>query len=191
MLKEIIEEVELAINEAINAMAEMDYNSFILFIGRADVIPLLKESTGSECVIDYQLDRYYNETREAFYIRYLDRNYKREGFNYLGESGIDDLSIEMMIYTHLWDSMCFLKSIFRIACALSGHGYAWNPKIPEFGKFDFMKNEVIAPLVGNGFMIGDVLKKGYKSGIRNALHIRFILSTKKRGRFHFVQHIAT
>lgn len=181
MLVEIVEEVELAINEAINAMAEMDYNSFILFIGRADVIPLLKESTGSECVIDYQLDRYYDETREAFYIRYLDRNYKREGFNYLGESGIDDLSIEMMIYTHLWDSMYFLKSIYRIANALSGNGYAWNPKIPEKRKFEFMKNKVIAPLIEKGYKIGEILNKGYKSSIRNAFaHSLYTVDKEKR-----------
>jgi hypothetical protein len=181
MLVEIVEEVELAINEAINAMVEMDYNSFILFIGRADVIPLLKESTGSECVIDYQLDRYYDETREAFYIRYLNRNYKREGFNYSGESGIDDLSIEMMIYTHLWDSMYFLKSIYRIAQALSGKGYAWNPQIPENGKYSFMKNEVIAPLVEKGYMIGDILQKGYKSSIRNAFaHSLYTVDKEKR-----------
>lgn len=168
MLKELVKDVELAIDEAINAMAEKDYISFILFIGRADVIPLLKGSTGTEYVIDYQLDRYYDETREAFYIRYLNRNYKREGFNYLGESGIDDLSIEMMIYTHLWDSMYFLKSIYRIAQALSGHGYVWNPQIPEYGKYNFMNDKVIAPLVENGYMLGEILKKGYKSSIRNA-----------------------
>lgn len=181
MLKEIIYDVELAINEAISAMAEMDYNSFILFIGRADVISLLKECTGSECVIDYQLDRYYDETREAFYIRYLNRNYKREGFDYSGESGIDDLSIEMMVYTHLWDSMYFLKSIYRIAQALSGHGYAWNPQIPENGKYNFMKNEVIAPLVDNGYMLGDILQKGYKSSIRNAFaHSLYTVDKEKR-----------
>lgn len=168
MLKEILDEVLDAIEEVINAMAEKDYNAFALFIGRADVEPLVKKVAGTECVIDYQLDRYYDETREAFYLRYLNRNYRRDGFNYSGDTGIDDLSIEMMIYTHLWDSTYFLKSIYRIAYALSGNGYAWNPKIPENGKYKFMKDEVIAPLVANGYKLGDVLNKGYKSSIRNA-----------------------
>lgn len=181
MLKEIVNEVELAIDEAINTMAEKDYNAFILFIGRADTIPLLKASTGTECVIDYQLDRYYDETREAFYIRYLNRNYKREGFNYSGDAGIDDLSIEMMIYAHLWDSMYFLKSLYRIAQVLSGHGYAWNPQIPENGKYSFMRNEVIAPLVDNEYMLGEILGKGYKSSIRNAFaHSLYTVDKVKR-----------
>ena len=168
MLKEILDEVLDAIEEAINAMAEKDYNAFVLFIGRADVEPLAKKVASTECVIDYQRDRYYDETREAFYLRYLNRNYRRDGFDYSGDSGIDDLSIEMMIYTHLWDSTYFLKSIYRIAYALEGNGYAWNPNIPENGKYKFMKEEVIAPLVANGYKLGDVLNKGYKSSIRNA-----------------------
>lgn len=181
MLKEIIDEVELAVDEAINELAKKDYNSFILFIGRADVMPMLKESTGTECVIDYQRDRYYDETREAFYIRYLNRNYRKEGFSYSGDSGIDDLSIEMMIYTHLWDSMYFLKSIYRIAYALSGNGYAWNPTIPERGKYEFIKNQVIAPLISNGYKMGEILNKGYKSSIRNAFaHSLYTVDKEKR-----------
>ena len=168
MLQEILDEVIDAIEEAVNAMAIKDYNAFVLFIGRADVMPMMKASTGTEYVIDYQRDRYYDATREAFYLRYLNRNYRRDGFNYAGDSGIDDLSIEMMIYTHLWDSVYFLKSIYRIAYALSGKGYAWNPKIPENGKYKFMKEGVIPLLKNNGYKLGDVLNKGYKSSIRNA-----------------------
>ncbi len=181
MSEEILGEVSAAINEAVCAMAEKDYNAFILFIGRADVDPRVKQLTGTECVIDYQLDRYYDETREAFYLRYLNRNYQKEGFSYSGDSGIDDLSIEMMIYTHLWDSNYFLKSILRIAYVLSGKGYAWNPKIPEKGKYRFMTNEVIAPLVENGYKLGEVLSKGYKSGIRNAFaHALYTVDVDKR-----------
>ena len=149
-------------------MAAKDYNSFILFICRADVEPNVKQSTGSECVIDYQLDRYHDETREAFYLRYLNRNYRKDCFDYSEDSGIDNLSIEMMIYTHLWNSMYFLKSICRISYALAGKGYAWNPQIPENGKYKFMHDEVITPLIDGGYKLGEILEKGYKSSIRNS-----------------------
>jgi hypothetical protein len=36
MLREIVDEVEFAVDEAINALAEKDYNAFVLFIGRAN-----------------------------------------------------------------------------------------------------------------------------------------------------------
>ncbi len=162
-------------------MAKKDYLSFALFIGRADVVPQLKSIDKSEYVVDYQLDRYYDETREAFYLRYLNRNYRKDGFKYSGDAGIDDLSIEMMIYTHLWDSAYFLKSIYRIAYALSGNGYAWNPDIPEHGKYKFMREQVIEPLLSQGYKLGVVLQKGYKSSIRNAFaHALYSVDIEKR-----------
>lgn len=168
MLIEIVTETKLAIETAYKKMFEEDYLSFILLIGRADVIPGLKHLTHTDCVIDYQLDRYYDKTREGFYLRYLNRNYRKEGFHYDGDDGIDDLSIEMMIYDHLWDSSYFLKSLLRISSVLSGDGYLWNPQIPEKGKWTFINTQIIEPLIKNGIALGQIVKAGYSSDIRNA-----------------------
>jgi hypothetical protein len=168
MLKEIIDEIESAIDVAYNKMCKEDYISYILLIGRADIMSGLKCHYQTDCVIDYQLDRYYDKTREGFYLRYLNRNYIKEGFNYDGDEGIDDLSIEMMIYDHLWDSSYFLKSLVRIASILSGKGYNWNPDIPEKGKWDFMHSQIIDPLKENGVKLGEIVENGYSSDIRNA-----------------------
>lgn len=181
MLREIYSEVVDAIDEAIDLLAKKDYLSFILLIGRADVEPLVKEVSGSECVIDYQLDRYHDITRESFYIRYLNRNYINEGFDYSGESGIDDLSIEMMVYTHLWESTYFLKTIYRFAYALSGYGYAWNSFVPDHRRYEFIKERVIEPLVSHGYKLGGVLQRAYKSTIRNAFaHSLYTVDVDKR-----------
>ena len=83
MIKEIIEEILQAIEDSFVTIAK-DYISYILYIGRADVIPELKAHFGTSCVIDYQPDRYYDETRELFYLHYLNRNYSKEGFKYDG-----------------------------------------------------------------------------------------------------------
>ena len=64
MLRKIYSEVVDAIDETIDLMAKKDYLSFILFIGRADLGSLAKEVTGSECVVDYQLDRCHDVTRD-------------------------------------------------------------------------------------------------------------------------------
>ena len=74
IIKEIIEEILQAIEDSFVTIAK-DYISYILYIGRADVIPELKAHFGTSCVIDYQPDRYYDETRELFYLHYLNRNY--------------------------------------------------------------------------------------------------------------------
>lgn len=168
MIKHIKKEIKLAINCVFERMYKDDYLSFILFIGRADIIKEWKHFNYTECVIDYQLDRFYDETREGFYLRYLNRNYHREGFHYEGDEGIDDLSIEMMIYNHLWDSSYFLKSLVRIAAILTGNGYIWSPDIPDNGKWSFIQKKIIVPLKQNGIALGEIVEKGYSSDIRNA-----------------------
>lgn len=168
MIKEILQEVENAIAEAYDYIAMNDYVSYVLYIGRADMIHGLKPQACTDCVIDYQADRYYDETREGFYLRYLNKNYKREGFNYAGTDGIDALSIEMMIYSHLWDSRYFLKSLVRMAAIVNGDGYLWKPVIPENGKWGFFKDTIIAPLKSKGLKLGDVVEKGCCTDLRNS-----------------------
>lgn len=170
MLDEIYNEVIESIVDSFDTISRKDYTSFVLFIGRADVIPGLKRIVGTDCVIDYQLDRYYDETRESFYLHYLNRNYTKEGFHYEGESGIDDLSIEMMIYCHLWDSYYFLKSLYRLASILDGKGYQWNTDIPGNGKYNFIKENIISPLIirSKDISLGNLVAKAYDSNIRNA-----------------------
>lgn len=114
------------------------------------------------------MDRHYDETREAFYLHYLNRNYKIEGFHYEGESGIDDLSIEMMIYCHLWDSHYFLKSLYRLSAIVDGRGYKWKVNIPDHGKWSFINDNIVKPLVGKSYELGSIVKKAYSSDIRNA-----------------------
>lgn len=191
MLKEIITEVENILNDSIKRIAHEDYLSFILFIGRADVDSGLKERQGTGCVIDYQLDRYYDETRDAFYLHYLNRNYNREGFHYEGESGIDDLSIEMMIYCHMWDSLYFLKSLYRLSSILCGNGYLWdveNVKKPKNrayedvkGKYEVVKDNIINPLKEKGLQLGDLIEKSYNSIFRNAFaHSLYNINVESR-----------
>ena len=78
----VLEEITEDIDEAFSIIAYRDYLSFILLIGRADMVSGLKEIKGTDCVIDYQLDSIYDETRTQFYLRYLRRNYGNEGFCY-------------------------------------------------------------------------------------------------------------
>lgn len=168
MIEEIYNEVIESVVDSFDTIAREDYISFILYIGRADVTSGLKNIVGTDCVIDYQLDRYYDETRELFYLHYLNRNYTKEGFHYEGESGIDDLSIEMMIYCHLWDSNYFLKSLYRLTSILDGKGYLWNADIPENGKYNFIKDNIISPLRTKNVSLGNLVAKAYDSNIRNA-----------------------
>lgn len=161
-------EVLDAICQAFEMMCEKDYNAFILFIGRASILPGVEKVTGTACVIDDKLDIYYDKTRTDFYLRYLNRNYARDGFSYEGESGIDDLHIELMIYTHLWDSTYFLKSLLRIASIVSGKGYDWRATVSWMKKEKKMRECIIEPLKRAGLKLGNLIEQCYIPRVRNA-----------------------
>ena len=174
-------EVLDAIYEAFNMMCEKDYNAFILFIGRAAILPGLEKVTGTACVIDDKLDTFYDKTRTDFYLRYLNRNYVRDGYRYDGENGIDDLHIELMIYAHLWDSTYFLKALVRIASIVSGKGYDWDPTVNWWRKEEKMKECIIEPLKRSGLKLGDLIEKCYIARVRNAFaHSLYNIDTERR-----------
>ena len=178
MLKKIMDEIDWAVADAFDRMAEKDYLSFILLIAKAEQIPALKRARCSEYILNYPVDRFYDETREGFYLRYLNRNYSKDGFFYEGANGIDDLSIEMMIYTHLWESVYFMKALARISSILLGKGYEWNPK---YGKWDYWTNDVINPIKKFEILLGSVLEKAYSSEVRNAFaHSLYTVNTDNK-----------
>ena len=56
MIKEIQEEICLAIEQVYETISKMDYNAFILLIGRAEIQQGLKAIVGTDCVIEYMID---------------------------------------------------------------------------------------------------------------------------------------
>lgn len=168
MIQELHDEIVHILHESFIKMGKEFIKDFILFIGRADVLEGLKRINGTDCVIDYPLDYYYDTTRRQFYLRYLNRNYKRDGFAYEGEQGIDDLNIELMIYCHIWDSSYFMKALLRLASIVTGKGYIWNAEIPWLRKEIFMKENIINPLKSTKLQLGTLVEECYDAGLRNA-----------------------
>lgn len=181
MLFELRKSIVEAIDDAYKLMASKHYIEYILFIGRGDTIPGLKGQIGTDCVIDYSLDTYYDKTRTEFYLHYLNRNYRKDGFSYEGEQGIDDLNIELMIYCHLWDSSYFVKSLCRMASIASGNGYLWSLEIPWRKKDKFMQDRIIAPLKNSGLKIGEIVERCYDASVRNSFaHSLYTIDVEQR-----------
>lgn len=161
-------EVREAIEEAFDAICKSDYIAFILFIGRAEIQRGLKVHTGTDCVMEYKLDIYHDETRTDYYLDYMRRNYSREGYNYEGPGCVNDMTTELTIYSHLWESSYFMKSLFRIAAIIQGKGYLWENVLPMRDVHKHFFDNVIVPLKESGLKLGTIIEKGYKPSIRNA-----------------------
>jgi hypothetical protein len=130
MIREIKNEVREAICKAFSCALHRNSGSFVLFLARGDYDRIFVgnqfaslDPKPSPYCLDYMLDAYKDETRDQFYIRYLNRRYKHDDFKYLGDEGIDDLCVEMMIYSHVWESEAFLKYLYRLSNIVSGKDY--------------------------------------------------------------------
>ena len=98
MIRDIQEEICEAIEELYFEAAQIDYIAFILLIGRFEMQPSLKVHCGTDCVSNYQMDIYHDETRSQFYLDYLRKNYSKEGFCYQDGNAVNDITKELIIY---------------------------------------------------------------------------------------------
>ena len=165
MIQEIKYSIEYAVHELIQRAWDTNQLSSLLLIARGNM-----DSTGTTYVVDDIWDVFRWKTQERFYIRYLNKNYYTDGFLYQGEEGLDDLNIEMMIYSHIWASNDFLKTLYRLGEIFRGESYSWNIDVDDFafGKKKWMQNNVIDPIEANSLQISEFLKEAYCTPIRNA-----------------------
>jgi len=181
MLKQIKDEICDAIEELFLTASQTNYIAFILLIARAEKQQGLKSKCGTDYVTEYPLDIYFDETRTCYYINYLRKNYSKEGYHYQKESAIEDITTELTIYSHIWDSDYFMKSLYRFAAIIDGQGYLWDNFLPEKNIHEHFIKNVISVFKQRELKIGGILDKCYKSSIRNAFaHSRYFVDTDTR-----------
>lgn len=181
MILEIQNEICEAIEELYLAAAKTNYIAYILLIARAEIQPGLKKICGTDCVTNYQMDIYLDETRTKYYLDYLKKNYSLEGYSYQSEDAVNDITAEMTIYSHIWDSDYFMKSLYRFAAIISGKGYLWKNVLPTQRIHEHFAQNVIDVFKKKGLKIGAILEKSYKSSIRNAFaHSHYNIDVENR-----------
>jgi len=78
------------------------------------------------------------------------------------------INLELMIYTHIWESKPFLKRLYRIAHLLNGEEYDWRIEVPDMSKHDFIRSHIRQIFKDKGFSIWKVIKEGFHTSLRNA-----------------------
>jgi len=181
ILHKIDNEVSSAIDEALEALYRVSQPNFCLLIARAGALPMLENIGKSRYVVDDAMDSYHDETRQQFYLNYLNANYRKGVLDYTEKDGLDKLYIEMMIYSHLWDSQRFLKDIYRIASMIAGKPYDWELDLEDGISYKAMQEEIIMPLKTKGLRLGEIIDSSYSSHIRNSFaHSLFDIDTHSR-----------
>lgn len=159
--------VKKAINEIIDVASSSSPDGFVAYIAGGEYYKCFENTKLLPYVLEGVLDFRKDLSRQEFYVHYMNMNYKTDGFAYEGEKGIDYLTVELLIYVHLWQSNYFLKHLVRLAHLACGKDYDWDLDVKENIR-NYLNENVIDPLSEKGLMIGQLIKDCYYPVIRDS-----------------------
>jgi len=178
---EIFNEVKKCINDTLIHIKTVSHENYALFLKNSenkheDYQKIVYPNLIYDGIIDCK-----DESRLTFLSEFLRIFYS---FPYHQTSVNDDefrIHIELMIYTHIWESKPFLKKLYRLTRLDNSEPYCWDVVIPDMKKKDFINKEVTKILEDNNNPIATLIKKGFDSSLRNAFaHSEYSLDTSDK-----------
>ena len=161
-------------------------NDIILFLSNGFFEPRFKGKAGLTGYMMGPGERGWDdEHRKQFVIDYL--NSGNESFiEKVKPDDVDrfirfSLNLELMIYTHFWESDVSLKELRQLANLLSGKVYDWENEVPERKKYEFIHDKIRDVFLTHNLDIGNIIKESYHSQLRNAFaHGQYAFRGKDR-----------
>lgn len=159
-------EVNTAIDELLDYI-ELKSKDYILLLANGEFHSSLLSSSLNPHVIDYHGDRWRDEDRFKFFSLYMDQHYSFPGKSSVISDSIS-IQLELMLYTHIWESKPFLKRLFRLASLAINNSYPWDVEVPKYKKEDYVRKVIRKAFEDKGLAIGKVIKDGFHTSLRNA-----------------------
>ncbi|NOR27286.1 MAG: hypothetical protein GQ540_02030 [Lutibacter sp.] len=164
----IKEKVESSVDEMFEMAKqnEVNKNDYILFLANAENINKYHEYGENPHILDYRIFKLIDFDRRKFLLDYLNNSYS---FNQ--EETIDSknsLTLELMIYSHIWESKPFLRQLKKIANLCQSSDYNWLVEVPDYTKHTFIREELRDVFKVCDLNISEIITKGYHSSLRNA-----------------------
>ena len=164
----IQQEVFTAIKECFKSATanQARLGEITVFIARGNYNPSVSEGFNPN-TIDQKEDFYKEVDTQGFLLNYIKDRYplaKSTNRREVSERTI----IELMTYTHIWESVPYLKMLRRLACMCNSMDYEWDVKVPLMGKHNFVRNKIRDLFKLKNLKIYDVIKKGFQSQLRDA-----------------------
>lgn len=165
--------IENAVEEAFRSALNYSHGDFVAFIGFGELIKGTENISNTKYndslyKIGELTDFYMDEDRIDLLSSYLNKYYKEDDLLYDDFEKRYRLSVELMIYTHVWESYFSLKSLVRLSQLSIGNGYLWSLDIPDGGKHKFICNYIITPLIQHAVLLGNIVKESFSSDLRNS-----------------------
>lgn len=173
-------EVEELVTKVLDAVKIKSFPNYCLLLAYAGYQYENEGTDSSPYVIHSRLEINQDITRQKFLAMYLDQYtcFLIENIFMTNEYREYDLNIQMMIYSQVWESHLFLKTLKRIADVLNGKPYEWKvpfevpgrkdpSKIVSIPKAKFIQEQIIIPLQTGHEELYKFLKFIYDSQLRN------------------------
>ena len=168
---EIETEVKGAIGEAFCKAIKRNESDFILLMARGGYHKHLdrEDIDLSPFVVEDRMDFLMDLTRRRFFVRFMNDYVEKlnAGKVESDEERRYEVNIQMMVYTHVWESHLFLNQLERLALIELGRGYLWESKIPPYGKSNYINNNIIQRFEKCGVEMAGLIKRCYSSDLRN------------------------
>lgn len=161
-------EVSSAVNQAYDYLRDKTTN-YILFLANGEYHESLANShlNLNPYVIDSRDDRYKDEDRRDFFINFI-----RSYYSFPNKESTDDdlnkIHLELMVYSHIWESKPFLRQLYRLAILINGKTYPWIVDVPNMSKHEFIRFQIRDTFKQRGLEISKIISNGFHTSLRNA-----------------------
>lgn len=167
----------------LDEMDRTDHKLYALFMSQAYYEPLymscpLHVPYGTEEVYS----GYVDETRLTFFCKYMN-HYRQLAnlYNMDDESVVYEISIQLMLYSHIWESRSFLLRMIQVISILSKHEYKWIVNFSKNGKSKLIQQSILELLDGIDSRIKEFINYCYDADLRNCFaHSSYIIDVDKR-----------
>lgn len=156
---EIWNEVDTALKNTFNELEIKCYNEFVLLLAYAEYD---KKYETNRYISAYSVDYYYNKDiykdENGIYIIYnnLDSYYRYDGRDY-------QQILNFMIGTSIWDTMPFLKRLYRLSYLVKEGKYHWEVEFPDIEKYQIIQKVIKGNFKSKNNPLSDIIEKGYYS----------------------------
>lgn len=166
------ERVESEIKEtlftALEKIKSKNLSNYILLLAYGEYNEdILQSKSLNPNLIEYTLDRHHDFDRMSFLAKMLN-NFHPSTYDDDNYEIEQVLHLQLMTYTHIWESKSFLKTLYRIAHLLNGDSYKWSVNVPDMTKHSFIRYDIREVMDDNNCTLSNIIKKGYHSSLRNA-----------------------
>lgn len=200
-LKYLEQEVIDFLNRLLDVVKDKSFSDYVLLLSRASYQVENENTLVSPYVIQSNLELRQDESRQRFLHSYLNQYVSsvQESVFPSVEIAEFNYNLQLMLYSHVWESHRFLMNLKRISSILSGKGYAWRipfehassrkdkSKMIPINRGKFIKEQILEPLMLVDHKIYEFLSSIYDGTIRNSYSHSMYFIDMDGGKLEFLK----